>query len=174
MRNRRRIGAPISKWERLRNGGIRSWQRGKVLGAAFDDGPHLTSQYPAVRFAFSQFNRGGLVMRYEAKFKASQLSLGNGIGHLCGGDVELQFVWAGIEAKVIGRFHFRHGPVHATREIFRRSWKVPDLVGFVLTKIGQARHAGREQARQTNNSKTFQRHTSMEEALCQSRCEKNN
>ena len=174
MRNRRRIGAPINKWERLRNGGIRSWQRGEVLGAAFDEGPHLTSQHPAVRLAFSQFNRGGLVMRDEAKFKARQLSLGNRIGHLRGGDVELQFVWAGIEAKVIGRFHFRHGPVHATREILRRSWKVPDLVGFVLTKIGQARHAGREQARQANDSKTFQRHTSMGEVLCQSRCEKNN
>jgi hypothetical protein len=165
----------IRKWERLRSGGIRSWPHVHLLGAAFDDGPHLISQRLAVWNAFSHFHRGGfLVMSNEAQFNASHLSPRNRIGHPYGGDVELQLVGAGDEAKLIRRIHRFHGPVHAAREIRRYRWKVRHLVGLGLTNIGQARHAGRKQARQANDSKTFQQHTSMEQVLCLSRCEKNN
>ena len=113
-------------------------------------------------------------MREKTKVQGSPLSRGIRIGHPCDGDVEPQVVCVGFEAKVRGRDHPRHGLVYAAREIDRGNWKVPDLVGFALTKIGQARHAGSEQARQANDSKTFHRHISMEQVLCLSRCEKNN
>jgi hypothetical protein len=122
---------------------------------------------------FSHFNCGGLAMSHEMQLKSSHLSQRSRIGHPCGGDEEFQLVWAGIETKGIGRVHLFHGPVHAAREIHRRSCKVRHLVNFILPKIGQARHAGREQAPQTNDRETFQRQTSMGEILCQSRCEKN-
>ena len=113
-------------------------------------------------------------MRDKAKFNASYLPVRNCIGHTGSGDVELQLIWPGIEAKVIWRFHRFHGLVHAVREIRRRSWKISYPSGLCLTKIGHARHAGGKQARQAHDSKTFHRHTSMEQVLCLSRCEKNN
>ena len=153
--------------------GTRYWRGSELLGAAFDDGPHLTGQHPAVWIAFSHFNRGGLVMRDKPKFNSSYLPVRNRIGHTGSGDVELQLIWPGIEAKVIWRFHRFYGPVHAVREIRRRSWKISYPSGLCLTNIGQARHAGGEQARQTNDSKTFQRQPSTWEILWQSRYEKN-
>jgi hypothetical protein len=113
-------------------------------------------------------------MREKTKVQGRPLSRGIHLGHPCDGDVEPQVVCVGFEAKVRGRDHSLHGLVYAAREIDRVNWKVPDLVGVVLTKIGHARHAGREQARQAHDSKTFHRHISMEPVLCLSRCEKNN
>ena len=110
-------------------------------------------------------------MREKTKVQDSPLSRGIRSGHPCGRDGEPQFVCVGFEAKVIGRFSRLHGVVHAAREIERRNWKVPNLIGFVLTKIGQARNAGREQACQANDSKTFHPHTSMLEVLWQTRRE---
>jgi len=112
-------------------------------------------------------------MREKTNVQGSPLSRGIRSGHPCGRNGEPQFVCVGFEAKVIGRFSRLHGVVHAAREIERRNWKVPNLIGFVLTKVGQARHAGREQARQANDSKTFQPHTSRLEVLWQTRNEKN-
>ena len=76
-------------------------------------------------------------MREKTKVQGSPLRLGIRIGHPCDGDVEPQVVCVGFEAKVRGRDHSLHGLVYAAREIDRVNWKVPDLVGFVLTKIGQ-------------------------------------
>ena len=159
--------------EQLRSGRILSWPHVQLLRAAFDEGPRLTSLHPAIRAPFSQFNRGGLVTREKTKVQGSPLSRGIHSGHPCGRDEEPQFVCVACEAKAIGRFSRLHGVVHAAREIERRNGEVPNLLGFVLTKIGQARHAGREQARQANDSKTFQPHTSMLEVLWQTRDEKN-
>lgn len=173
MRIRRRFGGPVRSWERLGSGGTRCRRGGYLLGAAFNDGPGLAAKHTVSDGAFSHFYCGGLPMSHEMQLKPSPLSPRNRIGHPCGCDEEFQLVWAGDEARGIGRVHRFHGPVHAFREIRRRRWKVCHLVGFGLTKIGPARHASREQARQTNDRKTFQLQTSMWEVLCQSRYEKN-
>ncbi len=62
------------------------------------------------------------------------------------------------------------GLVHTAREV-RRShrWKVRHLIWFDRKKTDKIRLTGRDQARQTNDSKTFHRKKSMMETLCQNR-----